>query len=350
MSSINGYELIGELKNDNSGYSKWGFARKNGQKFFIKEFLSPIYPLDDSGLSEELLRKKRDICKQFEYEKRVFYNELNKCGTGNVVTITDFFRSGSKYYMVTEQVDAVAIMPSEVAKMPFEQKLLMLKTIAYSVSFLHMNGIVHGDIKADNILFKRTHMGFYTAKLIDFDSSFLESKPPESDEDFQGDMVYFAPESFLFIAEEGGELTTKIDIFALGILFHQYLTGELPGFDRENYDYVFEAVLDGCEVTVDSSIPGYIQRLISSMLNENPEKRPDSREVFSILRDGERPAEAEKKSENMVNDDMTSGRLIINMRKRSEEPEEVLEKNTGVEVKKESAETGGYFKKADDLM
>ena len=43
MKTINGYELEADLTADNSGFSKWGFARKNGKTYFIKEFLSPVY-------------------------------------------------------------------------------------------------------------------------------------------------------------------------------------------------------------------------------------------------------------------------------------------------------------------
>ena len=90
--NINGYQLKGELKNDNSGYSKWGFAVKNGHEFFIKQFLSPVYPLESSGLSEKQISQKRDICSRFENDKIRFYNELNKCRTGNIITVFDFFR------------------------------------------------------------------------------------------------------------------------------------------------------------------------------------------------------------------------------------------------------------------
>lgn len=283
MADVNGYRIIGELKTNNSGFSKWGFARKNGNEVFIKEFLSPIYPLDATVLSREQILRKRDICNQFEDEKKLFYSELNKCSTGNIVTVTDFFRSGSKYYMVTEKVDAAAISPEEISRFSLEQKILVAKIIVHCMRSLHNHGIVHGDIKPDNILFKKTHRGTYTAKIIDFDSSFLESKPPKNEEDFQGDLVYLAPESFLFIAEVEDKLSCKIDIFALGVLFHQYFSGELPGFDRGAYDYAFEAVLDGCELIMHPSIPESFKELLKRMLAREPEDRPDIEEIFAIL-------------------------------------------------------------------
>lgn len=284
MEMIGNFRLKEPLRNDKSGYAKWGFAYDMmGREVFIKEFLSPVYPLDATVLSAEQIRKKRDVCDKFEFSKKMFYNELNRCSTGNVVTITDFFRHGSKYYMVTDKVDAAAIEPEEISRFTVEQKVLIIKVILHCMHSLHQHDIVHGDIKPNNILFKRTNSGMYTAKIIDFDSSFLESNPPKNDEELQGDMVYLAPESFLFIAEEGGVLSKKIDIFALGILFHQYFCGELPRFDRVKYDYTFEAVLDGCQPDIHPSIPTNIREMIKKMLDKDPDKRPDVEELFFTL-------------------------------------------------------------------
>ena len=47
MQDINGYKIIGELRNDKSGYAKWGFAYKNGVEVFIKEF----YGIDKAAIS-----------------------------------------------------------------------------------------------------------------------------------------------------------------------------------------------------------------------------------------------------------------------------------------------------------
>ena len=283
MKLINGYRLLSELKADKSGFAKWGFATKDGREYFIKEFLSPIYPMDTSVLSESQIRSKREICARFDGEKRRFYSELNKCLNGNVVTVSDFFRFESRFYMVTEKITAVNLTPEHVSHFNLAQKILITKVILHSVAMLHRHKIVHADIKADNILFKETPLGVYTAKLIDFDSSFFETNPPSSDKDFQGDMVYFAPESFIYIAEETGSPNCKIDIFALGILFHQYFCGTLPLFDRSKYSYAFEAILDGGGVTVSPSIPKFVADIITKMLSKDPKDRPDAESCFNYL-------------------------------------------------------------------
>lgn len=304
MVLINGYLLSKEgLKNDNSGYAKWGFAYKDGREVFIKEFLTPTYPVDETVLSPRQIESKRAICRDFEMKKRKFYNVLNRCSTGNIITVDDFFRFENKYYMVTEKIDTETIRPEEISRLPYEQKFLILKILLHSIHALHENGIVHGDLKPANILFKRTRKDFFTAKIIDFDSSFLENDPPVmGEEELQGDQVYLSPEALLFIMEQNEVLTHKVDVFTLGILFHQYLCGELPGYNTYEYDYICEAVLDDSPISLSYTIPEYIRDIIRSMLNKDPERRPDVSEIFEKLTGAgslyTQPKETERKADN----------------------------------------------------
>lgn len=280
--NIGDYKLVGELHNDNSGYAKWGFAKKDRDTYFIKEFLSPIFPLDDAPIGPDLRLKKRQICNAFEKEKRSFYDKLSRCNTGNIVTIEDFFRYKSKYYVVTEKVEHDDITPSYVANnFTHEQKMILFKVLLHNFAVLHENGIIHGDIKPSNVLIKKTKLS-YTAKIIDFDSSYFENSPPSFDE-IQGDTVYMSPEIFLLISTEEYLITRKTDVFSLGLLLHEFYTGKLPEYDKSKYSYVFEAVLDDDELSFDSSIPSFLRYVIEKMLRKNPSERPNMKEVFETI-------------------------------------------------------------------
>lgn len=278
--NINGYVLIGDFRTDNSGSARWGFARRDDQEVFIKEFLSPVYPVETSVIPANIVKSRIKLCENYVASKRKLYDSLNKCNTGNVVGIIDFFRFDAKYYIITEKVNSISLTIEEISEMSIEQKHLICKIIIYCVKTLHDNHIVHCDIKHDNILFKKTASGKYVAKLIDFDASFLENDLPNPDEELHGDMVYYAPESVKYMMKETNRIDTKIDVFALGLLFHQYFTGKLPYFDSDSYDYAFEAVLDGCVLISDKSIPQEYAAIINNMLNINPIERPNLNGVF----------------------------------------------------------------------
>jgi serine/threonine protein kinase len=94
------------------------------------------------------------------------------------------------------------------------------------------------------VLIKRTELG-YTTKLIDFDSSYIVGSPPPPD-DIVGTMDYYSPELGRYIqgTADGAELTEASDVFALGLIYTEYLTGALPPFDPAFHEAAV-AVLNG---------------------------------------------------------------------------------------------------------
>lgn len=282
MRAINGYILINELKTTNSGFSKWGFATKGGRQHFIKELIDPVYPVCTELLDPSVIAHKRAICEDFEHRSRLLYDSINRCSDGNLVYIEDFFRSESHYYLVMEKIDAIGI--DEVRRITVDDKLRICKALVHCLGQLHRSGIVHADIKLDNILFRRLPSGKVTGKLIDFDNCFWEAQPPRPDEEIHGDLVYMAPETFMMMQAEEGAIDRAIDVFALGIVFHQVFTGRTPGFDTSKYDYPFEAVLDGATLMVDAGVPSEWRELIARMLEADPKERVSLAEAEELLK------------------------------------------------------------------
>lgn len=281
--TINGYTLTAPFQNRDAGFSRWTYARKNGRQFFLKEFLNPVYPLDLS-IGKELTEKAKHACENYEKKSITLYQIVNSAYDGNLVPVEDFFRYGSHYYIAMEKIPSASLTVRDVAALPYEQRIRLCRIIAHSVSKLHEKGIVHADIKDTNIILKKTVKNTLTAKLIDFDCSFSENDPPRKETDLNGDQVYLSPEACRFFFGEQVPLTTKMDVFSLGILFHEYLTGEIPGYDAEEYDYLHEAVLDGQKAGVFPSIPEKHRTMIEKMLLEDPEERISIQEVCDVLR------------------------------------------------------------------
>lgn len=289
MAELNYYHIDGTFTSENAGFCRWAIGERGGREYFIKEFLSPKFPAENSGLKAETIAKKRAECERFFDQKAKLYREIQQCRTGNIMIIHDFFRSGSKYYAVSEKVNAEKMTVVQVAALPPEKKRTLICSILYSFSELHRRGIVHSDVKPDNILLKKTEKGYYTGKIIDFDAGFFETDVPE---EIQGDQVYLAPEMRLRMMEIPVPVTTKADVYALGILFHQYWTGELPTFSGE-YNYLFEAVLDGASVSLSGKLPPDLAGQIRAMLQEDQAKRPSAEQVLRALRN-EKPSDPEE--------------------------------------------------------
>lgn len=290
--NINGYALEGELTSQNAGFCRWAYCSKNGRDYHIKEFLSPVYPPEDSPLSERVLKRKREQCESFYKKKRTFYEVLKSCRSGNNVIARDFFREGSHYYLVTERVAASGITPHDVAQRSPARKLALISSLSYSIMLLHACGIVHSDLKPNNLLLKETRNGYLTAKVVDFDGGFFVGDAPE---ELQGDPIYMAPEALAYSKDKNVPITEKIDIFALGIILHEYWTGERPLFD-DRYHYVFEAVAANSMPVLSPNLPPQLEGVIFRMLSRDPLDRPSADEVMLVLRDmdeqinGPRPA------------------------------------------------------------
>lgn len=265
------YTLTEPLKTDNSGFAKWGFATKNGREYFIKEFLSPVYPYEASELKVEQVKRKEAICEQYEQNQLKLFRVLNQCSDGNLVRIEQFFRYGSKYYITMRKIPALEW--KQIDSMTQRDKEKLCKVLAHAIGEVHQQGIVHGDLKPDNILLHRLPSGNITVKIIDIDSSFWEISPPTETEEVHGDLVYMAPETFLRIQQEEGRLTRAIDVYALGLIFHRILSGHLPQFNHKEYDYPFEALLCGDKLKMDDSLSVENKCMIEKMLTVDAEKR-----------------------------------------------------------------------------
>lgn len=283
---INGYEIL-----TNSipagGKGEISFARKDGIEYFIKVFLDYKYPVDGAPGSSKTKDEKRKKCECFEQHQKKLNDKIaTKCAIGgNLVYAIDFFRSGTCYYKVNEKIDVTSLRATDVAKFSKDKILILLKTVTHSLKILHDLSIVHGDLKPDNIIIKKTATGGYTTKLIDFDDSYFSENPPNCTE-IVGTPDYYSPELLEYIKDTGRshktDLTTQSDIFTLGIIFTEYLSGTKPAINKR-YSSVAQSVADGNSVEI-KGLPPKICGLLNAMMQNERDKRPNINQVFETLK------------------------------------------------------------------
>jgi serine/threonine protein kinase len=284
---VNGYRILEDFKVVGAGLSKWTYAERAGREYFIKEFLAPTYPDDDAPGSEKTKAKKRARCATFEAQHRGMQRALAPLSTygGNLIVTLDFFRWGAKYYKVTEKVDAEPLDAAGIASLDLRLQLVLMKSVAHSLKILHDLRIVHGDLKPSNILVKRTELG-YTSKLIDFDSSYIAGNPPPPGE-IVGTINYYSPELLGYIQETGvtpAQLGPASDVFALGLIYTEFLTGALPPFDAATYHEPAVAVRSGETLRVPrAGLVPELADLIDSMLTADSSQRPTIGKVHATL-------------------------------------------------------------------
>ena len=288
--TIHGYELTTDWKVV-GGMSEVAFARKDGREWFIKKFISPKYPLPDSPGSERMKEKQKKKCEVFERRHKDINSRISSCCGlgGNLIYAVDFFRDGSCYYKINERIKAEDMSIEDISNLDNRNLLIIIRSLVHSLRILHHAKIVHGDLKPDNILIKLTSTGVYTTKLIDFDDSYISGAPPEDHSQLVGTPEYYSPEMYEYITDEDGimsrkALTVKSDIFALGVIFSEYLTGSKPIIPKE-YGGTYSAVSAGASIEFESSehLTPNMEELLRSMLQLEPAKRPSIDEVFRVI-------------------------------------------------------------------
>lgn len=143
----------------------------------------------------------------------------------NIVTIHDFGQAGEFYFLLMEFVDGVNLRQAMTAgRFAPEQALLIVPPICEALQYAHDHGVVHRDIKPENLLLDKEGRvkiaDFGVAKMLGRpspDSSVAESQPA-------GTPQYMAPEQLL-----RGAADHRADIYSLGVVLYEMLTGELPG-------------------------------------------------------------------------------------------------------------------------
>ena len=278
MKMIGAYDPLTPLQTAGSGSARWCIARRGTSRFFLKEFLSPVYPAENTNA---VLREKQMArCRRFEEKKRRLYSAMSCVIGDTLVPVTDFFRFGLHYYAISEEIPEPRLTgESSVETLSREEKREILLSLALCLQRLHLQGIVHADLKPEHVLLRKGTLG-YEARLIDLDSGFLTEDPPAPGGETEGDPVYLAPEAFLRMTGEAADIGPAIDTFAFGAILHRLWTGALPETDAP---YLYEAALEQRPIRISAQLPPAYGQAIRRMLDAEPSHRPSDGELVRLF-------------------------------------------------------------------
>jgi tRNA A-37 threonylcarbamoyl transferase component Bud32 len=225
-------------------------------------------------LHPELLRDASAV-KRFWVEARA----ASRIEHPNAVRVLDFGEAeGGTYFMVMEHLDGrdLARVLAEDHPLPAARVLRIFEQIAGALAEAHAQGIIHRDLKPENIMLVDRHEDRDCVKVVDFGIAKLR------DEQFQGitatgmicgTPAYMSPEQV-----RGAPLDARSDVYALGVMLYQVLTGRAP-FVAETpigvlTKHLMEAPVPPRALRPDLAIDAGLEDVCLRALAKDPAQRP----------------------------------------------------------------------------
>ena len=219
-----------------------------GRRVAVK-FVNPPQS-DDGGLRERFLSESR------------IHAQLTQA---NVVQVYDFGTTEAGLYLVMEYLTGGDLTTRARRGLRFQDLLKVIKDIGLALDYAHGKGIIHGDVKPENILFRDSD----TAVLTDFGiAQFVgaQNTPASKPGMVIGTPQYMSPEQ-----AAGRSLDARSDLYSLGVVLYRMLTGDVP-YNAET------AVAIGIKHLQEPipRLPNYLgafQDIIDTVLAKRPEQR-----------------------------------------------------------------------------
>lgn len=181
-------------------------------------------------------------------------------------------------YIVMEYVQGIELA-KVIAKGPLKvsEALRITKEVADGLAFAHKKGIIHRDVTSKNIMVTKSG----TAKVLDFGIAATRSDAdPEATQalDIVGTPAYFSPEQAN--GEAGDE---RSDIYSLGVVLFEMLTGRLPFPAGDSVAMARSHLNDGVVApsTINPKVPAQVDLIVSRALSKKPEQRFSSAKSFA---------------------------------------------------------------------
>jgi serine/threonine protein kinase len=239
--------------------------------------IDPRLGLRETGKSEIVLR--------FQQEAKA----AARLNHPNIVSIYHVGRQGEQYYIVMEYLDGFPLgqlmKPGE--RHPVETVLQWMDQVCDGLHFAHEHGVIHRDIKPDNLILLRNG----TVKITDFGIARMEKSEmvKTKDDTFMGTIYYCSPEQL----RQFKNIDRRTDVFSMGVVFYQLLTGTLP-FREESIAETIEKIIHREPEPprrIAAEIPASVERIVLKCLAKTPAARfQTAKEVQETLREA-RPSE-----------------------------------------------------------
>jgi eukaryotic-like serine/threonine-protein kinase len=184
----------------------------------------------------------------------------------NIVTLYDFQQAGGRSFITMEYVDGITLkkLMGMVDVLPIVKSLKIIYQCCQGLDYAHKKGIIHRDIKPSNIMINKQNI----VKVMDFGLAKVSGEETLTDAgSLSGTVMYMSPEQLL-----GEKLDRTTDIYALGLVFYELVTGKHPFAEGDAaYNHIHTQPVPPKELRPD--IPDNLNDIILKCIEKDRAKR-----------------------------------------------------------------------------
>src|SRR5690349_11062615 len=227
-----------------------------------------IKALKSSAATEE------NVTTRFEREAK----SLAMLQHENIIHVYDFHRERGALFIVMEYVQGIDLydLLEKCGRLPYDVAAIIAMQVARALDYVHYRSIVHRDIKPANVMLSRAG----GVKVMDFgiarDTSFGDLTEAGTG---IGTPAYMSPEQVL-----GDKLDARSDIFSLGVVLYQMVTGKKPFVEDEKRSAMHKIRLEAhaSARSINAEVPRELSNIIDRCLEKQPRDRWRSAQHMTI--------------------------------------------------------------------
>ena len=220
---------------------------------------------------------KSDLADNADFRRR-FHDEsqaVAQLSHANIVSVYDVSTNPDREYIVMELIDGITLKQymERRGRMDWRESLHFITQIMRGLSHAHSRGIIHRDIKPQNIMVLRDG----SVKVADFGIACLANQGQTLTQEALGSVHYISPEQ-----ARGDRIDARSDIYSAGVVLYEMLTGRLP-FEGDSAVSVAIQHLSSVPLAprdIDPSIPEPLELICMKAMCANLEKRYPSADAM----------------------------------------------------------------------
>jgi serine/threonine-protein kinase len=208
----------------------------------------------------------------------------------NLVSVLDVGHANGLPMLVMELAPGICLGDLAGEPMAGDRVVRLIAQLLHGLEHAHAAGLVHRDLKPDNVIVERTADGSEIPRIVDFGIAVSFERDTVVDKRLTeantviGTPYYMSPEQ-----ARGKDVDHRTDLFSLGVIMYELLSGTLP-FDGSNVDVAMQnvsreapSIAERAGIVVDPLLEAFVRRLMARKKTDRLQSARDAREMLALI-------------------------------------------------------------------